>query len=76
MRGLPFNSTANDVMEFFGETCKSIVRGMDGIVFTYAHDGRYMVHVHAYMRAPLPLKVDPANRKAMGFFMCCCSLTL
>ena len=69
MRGLPFNSTANDVMEFFGETCKSIVRGMDGIVFTYAHDGRYM-------RAPLPLKVDPANRKAMGFFMCCCSLTL
>lgn len=38
-RGLPYTATATDVMNFFGEETP-VVRGVEGVVFTYAPDGR------------------------------------
>lgn len=38
-RGLPYTSTAQDVLNFFGADVP-IVRGIEGVVFTYAPDGR------------------------------------
>ncbi|GLC45210.1 hypothetical protein PLESTB_000724600 [Pleodorina starrii] len=38
-RGLPYTATAQDVLNFFGPDVP-VVRGIEGVVFTYAPDGR------------------------------------
>lgn len=38
LRGMPYSSTAGDVVKFFGEV--ELCRGQDGVVFTYMPDGR------------------------------------
>lgn len=37
-RGLPYTAAATDLLAFFGDI--PVVRGLEGIVFTYAPDGR------------------------------------
>jgi epithelial splicing regulatory protein 1/2 len=39
MRGLPYTASAQDVVSFFGPAVP-IVRGLEGVVFTYTPDGR------------------------------------
>ncbi len=38
LRGLPYNASALDVLKFFSGV--DVVRGIEGVVFTYAADGR------------------------------------
>lgn len=38
LRGLPYSSTASDVVKFFDQV--EMCRGLDGVVFTYMPDGR------------------------------------
>lgn len=38
LRGIPFNASASDVLKFFEGV--SVVRGIEGVVFTYTPDGR------------------------------------
>eukprot|EP00198_Chlamydomonas_reinhardtii_P003461 XP_001692797.1 splicing factor [Chlamydomonas reinhardtii] len=57
-RGLPYTSTAQDVLNFFGADVP-IVRGIEGVVFTYAPDGR------PTGEAFVELQTEEAQREAL-----------
>ncbi|KAG2448080.1 hypothetical protein HYH02_007105 [Chlamydomonas schloesseri] len=57
-RGLPYTSTAQDVLNFFGPDVP-IVRGIEGVVFTYAPDGR------PTGEAFVELQTEEAQREAL-----------
>ncbi|KAG2492229.1 hypothetical protein HYH03_009473 [Edaphochlamys debaryana] len=57
-RGLPYTSTAQDVLNFFGPEVP-VVRGIEGVVFTYAPDGR------PTGEAFVELQTEEAQREAL-----------
>ena len=44
LRGLPYTASAVDILNFFSDV--PIVRGVEGVVFTYTADGRYGSPAH------------------------------
>ncbi|PNH00813.1 Epithelial splicing regulatory protein 1 [Tetrabaena socialis] len=57
-RGLPYSATAQDVFNFFGPEVP-VVRGIEGVVFTYAPDGR------PTGEAFVELQTEDAQREAL-----------